>query len=280
MATNLQHLAERLTAQHKWVKFKFNATSGTKNWGWRYLTSCILVGGSLESNTLEAAQRIFAIWPDAKSLAVANKTAVAKIIKEHGVRFHGPKADYIIKTAAIVANKHNGRVPNNRNELEAMPGVGRHVASVILATVYNQNEFAVDVHVRRIAKRFGINGDDLAIENHIRKNVSPKLWGHFSRSFVDFGQTKCAATPDCAGCKAKELGCGEKVSTVSFTKAPVKDFENYKINKAQTGDLVKITFAKDDGACTVKISGHKYSCSCKGFRFKHKCKHIEMSKEM
>ena len=282
---NLQALAETLTAQHKWVKFKFNATPGTDNWGWRYLTSCILVGGSLETNTLGAAAELFAAYPTPKALAGADVESVAAIIKAHGVRFHGPKAKYITKTAAVVAAKHKGKVPNTREQLEALPGVGRHVASVVLATVYGQNEFAVDVHVRRIAERFGVAGDDLQIENTIRASVKPKLWGHFSRSFVDFGQTLCAATPNCVGCKVKEFGCGEKISaSVKVSKPAVKDIENYITAKVKEKDVVEIMFIKkeaaDSGSCTVKISAHKYSCSCKGFRFQRKCKHIEMAKDL
>lgn len=280
----MQKLAEKLTAQYPWQKFSFGATPGENEWAWRYLTSCILVGGSLEVNTLEAAARIFEKYPTMQKLARAKLLDVADIIKSHGVRFHGPKAKYITQTAALLIERHKGVVPQNREKLEALPGVGRHVASVVLATCFNKNEFAVDVHVRRIAGRFGITGSDLEIENQVRAAVAPKLWGHFSRSFVDFGQTKCSMTPDCSGCKMKSLGCGETAvsNVVKVSRSAIKDFDNYNIAKTKDVDVVKFTFTKkgEPGSCIVRLSAQKYSCSCKGFRFTKKCKHVEMSKDL
>jgi len=285
MNKDLNKLATALTAQHKWVKFKFDARVGSKNWAWRYLTSCILVGGSQEVNTLEVAKDIFAQYPTPEHLAVADKKSVARIIQLGGVRFHGPKADYIIGTAKQLVARYGSVVPNDRAALETFPGVGRHVASVILATVYGQNEFAVDVHVRRIAERFGVTGNDLQIENAIRKAVRPELLGHFSRSFVDFGQTQCAANPSCSGCKMKKFGCGTETK-VAVPKAPakpgLKDFENYEINKTVEGLILRYAFKKTGSTsqCFVKCDGAKLTCTCNGFRFQKKCKHIEMAKDL
>lgn len=285
MDKNLSKLAVALTTQHKWVKFKFEARVGSKNWAWRYLTSCILVGGSQETSTLGVASDIFALHPTPDSLAKANKESIAKIIQMGGVRFHGPKAGYIIDTAKQLVARYGGTVPNDRAQLEEFPGVGRHVASVILATVYGQTEFAVDVHVRRIAERFGVKGNDLQIENAIREAVAPELLGHFSRSFVDFGQTQCAANPTCSGCKVKKFGCGAETKVVApkaTSKPALKDFENYEINKTVEGLILRYAFKKagSTSQCFVKQVGTKSTCTCNGFRFQKKCKHIEMAKDL
>jgi len=272
---NMQEIADELTAQFYWNKFSFGANNGSEQWKFRYLTSCILVGGSLESKTLECAKAINDAYPRMEDLAVADITEVAEIIRSHGVRFHGPKSKYITNTAKILLNKFNGEVPNNRTDLESLPGVARHVASVILATVFDQNEFAVDVHVRRIAGRLGVTGTDREIEDQIREAVNPAQWGHFSRSFVDFGQTKCSHSPDCTGCKFASFCGSVKFDNVAI-KAPVLDVENYTIEKLD--GKYKFTKSGSESSCYVNYPALK--CSCNGFRFKRTCKHIGMARDI
>lgn len=279
---NLTTLSEILTEQYPWDKFTFGAKPKSNDWAWRYLTSCILVGGSLESNTLQAANEIFRKYPTQAALANAPSKTVANIIKKAGVRFHGPKADYIQVTASNLLRKHNGIVPDTRAALEALPGVGRHVASVILATVYGQNEFAVDVHVRRIAGRFGLKGTDLEIENTIKASVKPELLGHFSRAFVDHAHTRCGVRTSCTGCPAAKI-CSkeEKVIPIKSVTSTL-DVENYKIVSAINGDVKKVTFTKagSTSSCVVTLAAKNAACTCNGFRFKRKCKHIEMAKDI
>jgi endonuclease-3 len=101
----------------------------------------------------------------------------------------------------MLQEKFDGVVPENRKDLESLSGVGEHAASVILARAFGHtSEFAVDLHVRRIAKRMGLVGakaTDREIIKWGEQSVNP---AHLSRSFVEFGQKICRYHPSCKKC--------------------------------------------------------------------------------
>lgn len=271
MAMKAQKLAEKLTSKYEWERFTFGMDEdkvGTETWKWRHLISCILVAGSSEKKTLACDEELFAKYPETYDLANAKYEDVLYIIDRY-IRFGDKKAFHLIKTSQIVNKRYNGRVPDEREQLEKLPGVGRHIASVILATVYGQNEFAVDVHVDRITKRWNLVSEDaneLEIENAIRESVKPELLGHFSRSFVDFGQNICSHTPKCADCNLSKQ-CPTFKGQIKVAKNPVK-----KLTVVEEG--VWIVPGSGDNQYTVKSKNGGLSCTCKGYRFKRTCKHI------
>ena len=268
-----QTAATLMTDSYPWSKFTFLATQGTETWACRYLISCILVAGSRESKTIKCAEAIFTKYPELYDLERASFRELADSIEEYGLRFPGKKAENIIATAKILRGRYNGRVPSERAKLEKLPGVGRHVASVILATVYGQNEFAVDVHVRRIARRLGLVGQkdsDLVIEKTIVAAVEPDMLGHFSRSFVDHGQQICGYTPNCSSC-------------FMFSKCPI--FKGDVVDSKKTTESVKLNdgvfeFTNGEGMVhTVTVENHQPRCSCLGWRYKKNCKHVAAVRE-
>src|SRR5690554_2391674 len=94
------------------------------------------------------------------------KYPTPKLLKEAVLK----DVENIIKTAELIETHHNGEIPNNRKELEALPGVGRKTANVVLANAFNQAVIAVDTHVARVSKRLGLakeDDDTLAVENKL-----------------------------------------------------------------------------------------------------------------
>lgn len=279
---NLQEQAVALTTQHPWVKFQWETSQDNFDvWSFRYLVACIAVGGASEESVFKMAPVLFNKYPTVNDLAdLSQINSVAQILVDSDVRFHENKAKYIVKTAIILSKLYNGKVPNNRAQLEELPGVGRHVASVMLATVFDQNEFAVDLHVRRIMERWGYTGSDLALEQLVRENVEPKLWGHFSRAFVDFGQQRCGFVARChawGGCPIADCGSrsvAKKPKTAAaIAKAAlpkVPDFEGYRIEQNAKGDW-EFQSPGSDKVCTVTANK---KCNCTGFRYRSTCKHV------
>lgn len=256
----IRQIANTLTEKYSWNKFRFGAQPGTKNWRWRYLISCILVGGNNEADTLRCDEELFEKFPTPEALAKAKFRTLADLIESYGLEYAGKKAAFIVGAAKRVIEL--GDVPDNREGLEDIPGVGRHVASVILATCYGQQEFAVDIHVRRIAKRLKLVSDsatDLQIEKEIRSLVPAKQWGHFSRSFVDFGQTICGYAPKCGSCFFK------KDCTHASEKALGRSA--FKLKKSDGAYRVRTH--------TIQVNNGYAKCDCMAGKFGRNCKHLK-----
>ena len=122
------------------------------------------------------------------------------------LRHSGKKMTFILRANKLLLDKYDGDVPKERDELEVMNGVGRHVASITMAWCYQRPEFGIDVHVKRILTRWGYVNEgmsDIQIENKVKTLIPEKQIGHFSRAFVDHGQQVCGYTPNCSECYLK-----------------------------------------------------------------------------
>ena len=102
-----------------------------------------------------------------------------------------------------------GYVPNDRNFLESLPGVGRKTASVVLSHLFNEPSFAVDTHVYRVSKRFGITkekDDVLITEKKLKKFFDKEEWNRVNSQLVLFGRYNCTSrNPNCGNCKLKDI---------------------------------------------------------------------------
>ena len=100
--------------------------------------------------------------------------------------------------------EHGGYVPNDREFLESLNGVGRKTTNVVLANLYNEPCFAVDTHVNRISKRLGIaneNDDVLEVEKKLMEYFPKESWNRLHHQLVLFGRYKCKSQkPECDTC--------------------------------------------------------------------------------
>ncbi len=124
------------------------------------------------------------------------------------------KAVYIKEIAKSLIKEYNGVVPNNRDYLESLPGVGRKTTNVVLANIYNEATFAVDTHVERVSKRLGIakeNDDVLIVEKKLQKFFPKESWSRLHHQLVLFGRYTCKSIkPACENCPFKDR-CKRKV---------------------------------------------------------------------
>ena len=149
---------------------------------------------------------------DIYSLAKAKKEDIIDIIRPCGNM--NKKSEYIIEIAKRLVNDFDGHVPNNREYLESLPGIGRKTTNVVLANIYRVPTFAVDTHVERVSKRFGFakNSDDvLKVEEKLMELFPEDKWIKLHHQFLLFGRHICTSrNPHCDNCKMKEY-CKEKM---------------------------------------------------------------------
>ena len=114
------------------------------------------------------------------------------------------KAYYIKEIAKRLIIDYNGIVPNNREYLESLPGVGRKTTNLILANLFNEPTFAVDTHVSRVSKRLDIankNDDVLIIEKKLMQFFPKDKWSRLHHQLVLFGRYFCKSkNPLCKDC--------------------------------------------------------------------------------
>jgi endonuclease-3 len=118
------------------------------------------------------------------------------------------KAKNLMATAHILQSQHDGRVPDNREALEALPGVGRKTANVVLNTAFGQPTIAVDTHIFRVANRTGLapGKTPLEVEMKLMKAVPAEFLKDAHHWLILHGRYVCKAQkPDCAHCLVLDL---------------------------------------------------------------------------
>ncbi len=126
------------------------------------------------------------------------------------------KAKNILATCRLLIEKHGGEVPRTREALEALPGVGRKTANVVLNTAFGEPTIAVDTHIFRVANRTGLApGKDVrAVEEKLLKAVPEEFRLDAHHWLILHGRYVCKARkPDCPTCLIRDL-CGFKHKTV------------------------------------------------------------------
>lgn len=114
----------------------------------------------------------------------------------HSVNFFNNKAKSIHKTATMLLEKFNGKVPQTMEELTVLPGVARKTANIVLSGAFGMNEgIAVDTHVKRLAYRLGLtkNEDPVKIEQDLMPITPQKEWGNLAHLLIFHGRAICQA---------------------------------------------------------------------------------------
>jgi endonuclease-3 len=149
---------------------------------------------------------LFKKYPTAQKLAKAKQEDVEKIIKSCG--FFRAKARNIINCARELVEKHGGEVPNDRDQLEALAGVGRKTASVVLSVAFQEAAIAVDTHVFRVAHRLGLTLGKTPrdVEEDLENLVPREDWRHAHHWLILHGRAICKApVPLCGQCPVNEI---------------------------------------------------------------------------
>ena len=152
------------------------------------------------------AKQLFLQYPNLNSLKEANLKDLENIIRPLGT--FNRKALNIKKIATILIDVYDGKIINNREALESLPGIGRKSANVLLSNLFNENCLAVDTHVARVSNRLGLSKskDPLVIETDLTKKFQNYDLARLHHQLVLFGRYYCKAKkPLCETCKLKEI---------------------------------------------------------------------------
>ena len=171
----------------------------------------VMIGTILSQRTRDeatdvASARLFARYPDARSLARARPSAIEPLIRETG--FYHTKARLIRACAAEVLARFAGEVPRSFDELTSLPGVGPKTANCVLVFGYGIPAIPVDTHVHRIANRLGVVRTRTPEETEARlKEVLPReYWIPLNPLLVQHGQNLCRPIgPRCPECPIVDL---------------------------------------------------------------------------
>ena len=150
-----------------------------------------------------------------KLFPVANTPAAIKALGVEGLKpyiatigLYNTKAANVVRLAELLLERHGGEVPADRAALEALPGVGRKTANVVLNTAFGQSTMAVDTHIFRVSNRMGLApGKDVrAVEDGLMKRVPPQYLRHAHHWLILHGRYICKARkPDCPLCPVYDL---------------------------------------------------------------------------
>ena len=170
------------------------------------LVAVLLSAQCTDERVNQVTPKLFKIASNPQKMSKLSQNQIYKIIKPCGL---GPKKSKAIKElSSILLKKFNGEVPNNFNDLEALPGVGHKTASVVMSQGFGVPAFAVDTHIHRLAQRWGLtNGKNVKkTEADLKKLFDKSLWNKLHLQIIFWGREFCQAKAcyglKCDVCKA------------------------------------------------------------------------------
>ena len=173
------------------------------NKDYELLIATVLAAQSTDKRVNEVTKVLFSKY-DIFSLAKESAKKIESIIYPVGT--YKRKTEYITIIAKRLVNDYDGKVPNNREYLESLPGVGRKTCNVVLSNIYDVPAIAVDTHVARVSKRLELTKSDnvLEIEKDLMNFFPENKWSRVHHQLVLFGRYTCKnKNPLCDKCPFK-----------------------------------------------------------------------------
>ncbi|MFP4424803.1 MAG: endonuclease III domain-containing protein [Candidatus Woesearchaeota archaeon] len=177
------------------------------------LLATILSSRTNDKTTIQAAKRLFSRVNSFEDLKRIKRKKLEELI--YPVGFYRVKADHLKKLSSFK------QVPDTREKLLELPGVGRKTANLVLSVAFNKPAICVDVHVHRISNRLGhiSTSTTLETEQQLEALLPEKTWHLVNRVFVPFGQSICRPiNPRCPLCPVEPF-CAKRIKNPKIKKA-------------------------------------------------------------
>ncbi|CAM3404763.1 endonuclease III [Halomonas lysinitropha] len=178
------------------------------NWStpFELLTAVLLSAQATDVGVNKATARLFPVANTPQAILDLGIDDLKAHIRTIGL--YNTKAENLMKTCRILVEQHGGEVPRTRQALEALPGVGRKTANVILNTAFGEPTIAVDTHIFRVANRTGIaKGKDVVeVEKKLLRHVPREFRQEAHHWLILHGRYTCLARkPRCGSCVIEDL---------------------------------------------------------------------------
>ena len=166
------------------------------------LVSVLLSAQTTDVNVNNVTKNIYPKYNKPEHFVKLGRKKIESLIKSIGIFRVKAKSIYLLSKQLI--QKHNGKVPNNFEDLEQLPGVGHKTASVVMAQGFGRPAFPVDTHIHRLAQRWGLtNGKNvMETEKDLKRLFPKKSWNKLHLQIIYYGREHCKAR-ECYGLTCK-----------------------------------------------------------------------------
>ena len=208
--THIDEMFGRLSAENPAPRTELDSTSP-----YTMLVAVVLSAQATDVGVNKATPALFAAADTPEKMIELGEAGIRSHIRSIGL--YQAKARNIVALSRMLVEEHGGEVPDDREALERLPGVGRKTANVVLNNVYDRPTIAVDTHVFRVANRTGLapGKTPLAVERGLEDAI-PETWKlHAHHWLILHGRYVCKARkPDCPACAIADL-CAYEAKTAA-----------------------------------------------------------------
>jgi endonuclease-3 len=177
------------------------------------LVAVVLSAQATDRSVNLAAPKLFELAPTPQTMAALGEVRVTEFIRTIGL--YRTKAKNVVALSKLLVALHGGEVPRSREALQALPGVGRKTANVVLNVAFGEPTIAVDTHIFRVANRTGLapGKNPEEVEAKLLRAVPPEFLRHAHHWLILHGRYVCLARkPSCPPCAVRDL-CAFKGKT-------------------------------------------------------------------
>ncbi|GLS06144.1 endonuclease III [Chitiniphilus shinanonensis] len=170
------------------------------------LTAVLLSAQATDVGVNKATRKLFPVANTPAQILALGQEGLESYIATIGL--YRSKAKHLLETCRILIERHGGEVPRDRDSLEALPGVGRKTANVVMNTAFGEPTIAVDTHIFRVANRTGLApGKDVrAVEDRLLKVTPPEFRHDAHHWLILHGRYVCKARrPECWRCAVADV---------------------------------------------------------------------------
>jgi endonuclease-3 len=173
---------------------------------YQLLVAVVLSAQATDKSVNQATRALFRVAGTPQAMLALGEAGLREYIRSIGL--YQTKARHLIELSRLLIERHGGEVPSDRAALEALPGVGRKTANVVLNTAFGRPTIAVDTHIFRVANRTGLARGKtvLAVERGLLRHTPAEFRQDAHHWLILHGRYVCKARkPDCAHCVIHDL---------------------------------------------------------------------------